>query len=819
MALTPLRLSEQKSDSLLANHLPWNYISGFHEGVVIQKEGLLQRSFVFRAPDLEASAAVYVNDLAQHLSDSIKRLGSGWAVQFEVQRFSTCDYPGAQFDILAGYLIDKERELAFRSYGRHYESSYYLTFTYKPPLKLTKKLINFFYTDTGYENSLKENIAFFVQQTNDVVGILSSRLLIAPLDNGQTLNYLHSSVSRNWHTIDFPDDPMFLDRILPDQSLDTGLTMMLGEEYIPIVAVSDFPRETHPAIFDNLNKAEIEYRWVTRYICLDKEEGLKTVDKAGKAHRGNQVSWLQSFLNATSKDPRPKKINEGSVIKETDASQAQIEIDTDEVSLGLYSSNIMVWDKELEMAKGKAAVIKKIIQSTGFTCKEETINAFEAWKSMMPGQVYANHRKLPIVSSTFSHIVPLSSIWAGMVKNAFAGEITGIDLPHLVCSTDYGTPFFFNLNLFDVGHATVWGPTGSGKSTFLNLLEMQFLKYPGAQIIVLDKGKSARQSTLAAGGKYYEPGSGRISFQPLGELETEADCVWATEFIETLLHIQNIPITPQMSTAIHKAIQLMKELPKQQRTLTTFQQLVSYQDPQTGQPVIHQSLSPYLLGGKYGNIFDAADTSINLNTRWLTLEMEHLMNMGEACVAPALSYIFYFIEKKFTGQLTLLVLDEAWLFLKHPIFQRKIEEWLKVLRKKRVFVVFATQDISDAVKSPLCSTLLQQCPTKIFLPDPEAETPALAANYRLFGLTDAEINAIRRSQGKRDYFYKSTFGSRLFRLDLGAITKALITEPDHTFLDELEARHIHQDSYEYCMEILDHKKVDYSALMPKKKTA
>jgi type IV secretion system protein VirB4 len=70
--------------------------------------------------------------------------------------------------------------------------------------------------------------------------------------------------------------------------------------------------------------------------------------------------------------------------------------------------------------------------------------------------------------------------------------------------------------------------------------------------------------------------------------------------------------------------------------------------------------------------------------------MEELMNRGPGCVVPALLYLFTLVEKMFDGRLTLLVLDEAWLFLKNPLFAEKITEWLKVLRKKNVFVVFAT---------------------------------------------------------------------------------------------------------------------------------
>jgi type IV secretion system protein VirB4 len=805
------------SEDFLYKHLPWAYISGCREGVVVQKDGIVQRTFVFRGPDLEATAPLYVNDLSQRLNDSIKRLGSGWAVQFEVQRFSTQDYPGASFDRLAPYLIDKERETAFSRFGNHFESSYYLTFIYKPPAAVTKKVSGFFIqrggsAGAGDAHDVTEHIRHLVQVSNDIAGILQSKMQIAPLSNEETVQFLHSAISTNRHYIAFPETPLLLDRILPDQALETSLIMKLGDSYIPIVGVSDFPNETYPAIFDGLNKAHLEYRWVTRYVCTDKEEGLKQAVKTEKAHRGNQTSWLQAFMTHASGEA-PRQVNGGAVVKESDAAMAGIEIDTDEAALGYYTSNVMVWDTSLAEARKQAEAVKRIINNAGFTCKDETFNAFEAWKSMMPGQVYANYRALPVLTTTLSHIIPLSSIWAGMERNAFAGEISGCDIPHLVCSADDGTPFFLNLNPHDVGHTAIWGPTGAGKSTLLNLLEMQFFKYPESLVIVLDKGRSCRQPCMAFGGLFYEPGNTGKSaaFQPLGVLETERDLTFAVEFIETLLCMQHVTVTPAVSAAITEGVHLLQGVPAEERTLTTFVQVTNFLDPATGRPLFKESLSPYCLGGKYGRIFDQNKTGISLDSRFIALEMEYLMNLGEACVAPALYYLFYFIEKQFDGRLAMLVLDEAWLFLKHPFFQNKIADWLKTLRKKHVFVVFATQDVADAIKSPLFSTIIQQCHTKIYLADPMAETAGMYESYRAFGLTDAEINTIARSQMKRDYFYTSPLGTRLFQLDLGELTLGIIGGPNHGQLDELEAPQGNENGYEYCEELLRAKNIRYEA--------
>ena len=66
----------------------------------------------------------------------------------------------------------------------------------------------------------------------------------------------------------------------------------------------------------------------------------------------------------------------------------------------------------------------------------------------------------------------------------------------------------------------------------------------------------------------------------------------------------------------------------------------------------------------------------------------------KAAVPPALSYLFHRLEQRFDGSPSILFLDECWLFLDNPIFAAKIREWLKVLRKANVAVVFATQSLA-----------------------------------------------------------------------------------------------------------------------------
>ncbi|MDR2095380.1 MAG: AAA family ATPase [Treponema sp.] len=663
--------------------------------------------------------------------------------------------------------------------------------------------------------SIKENVEYFVNETDAVAGLLASDLLIAPLSNEETAAYLHSSISLNRHYIKIPYTQIMLDRILPDTNLINTLTIQLGAYYVPIIGVNDFPEETYPAILESLNRARMEYRWVTRYICLDKEDGKKETQRKEKAHRGSRKTFLQTFAESTSGSSGSGVINHGAGVKEGDSIEAGIEIETDEAALGYYTSCVMVWDTNFADAKKKAERIRNIINSAGFTCKEETFNAFESFKSMMPGQVYANYRALPVMSYNLSHVIPLSSVWAGMRVNEHAGHITGVDVPHITCSTQEGTPFFLNLNPSDVGHTAVWGPTGAGKSTILNLFEAQFFKYPASQVIVFDKGKSCRQICLAMGGLFYEPAAetaAGISFQPLLDLETDRDMIDAMDFIESLCTVNGYEVTPPMRVAVRECLDLLRDKGKEARTITSFIHYINYLDPESKRPVFNEILSDYLwAGGKYGKIFDARASGLSLDTRFLAIEMEDLMNRGDGCIVPALVYLFNLVEKKFDGRLSMLILDEAWLFLKNETFSAKINEWLKVLRKKNVFVVFATQDVADVEKSPLKTTIIQQCLTKIYLADPSAVTAGMFEVYRAFGLSDSEIALIAASTMKRDYFYTSPLGRRLFQLDLGPLTLALIGAPDHELLDQLVEEQ--GPGVPLCREILQRKRIPYAQFL------
>src|SRR3546814_625011 len=151
--------------------------------------------------------------------------------------------------------------------------------------------------------------------------------------------------------------------------------------------------------------------------------------------------------------------------------------------------------------------------------------------------------------------------------------------------------------------------------------------------------------------------------------------------------------------------------------------------------------------------------------------MEELMQEAGA-VVPVLTYLFHRLEARFDGRPTLLVLDEAWLFLDNPLFAGRIRDWLKTLRKKNVAVVFATQSLADIADSTIAPALIESCPQRVFLPNDRALEPQSREAYERFGLNARQVELIAAAQPKRDYYLQSWRGNRLFELGLGPVALA-----------------------------------------------
>jgi type IV secretion system protein TrbE len=774
----------RRSPTRLADFLPWAAL--VDKGIVLNKDGSFQRTARFRGPDLDSSVPAELVAVAGRLNNALRRLGSGWAVFVEAQRYSSNAYPPSSCPDVASALVDAERRAQFEELGAHYESAYFLTFLYLPPTEDTARAERLLYEgpERAEAADAHEALRGFVDRTDRVLQLVEGFMPECRwLDDGETLTYLHACVSTKIHRVRVPEIPMYLDALLADEPLTGGLEPMLGDQHLRVLTIVGFPTATTPGILDDLNRLAFPYRWSTRAIMLDKADATKLLTRIRRqwfAKRKSVAAILKEVMT-----------NEASSLIDTDASNKAIDADaalqelgSDLIGEAFVTATITVWDENPRIADERLRLVEKVVQGRDFTCMVETVNAVDAWLGSLPGHVYANVRQPPVSTLNIAHMIPLSAVWAGPPRDAHLGAP-----PLFFARTEGSTPFRFSLHVGDVGHTLVVGPTGAGKSVLLALMALQFRRYATSQIFAFDFGGSIRAATLAMKGDWHDLGgalsdsaSEPVALQPLAMIDDAGERGWAAEWIAAILAREKIDMTPEAKDHLWSGLSSLASAPAGERTLTGLSVLLQSQS-------LKRALQPYCLGGPFGRLLDAEAERLG-SAPVQVFETEGLIGTG---AAPAvLSYLFHRIEGQLEGRPTLLIIDEGWLALDDEGFAGQIREWLKTLRKKNASVVFATQSLSDIDGSAIAPAIIESCPTRLFLPNERAIEPQITAIYRRFGLNDRQIEILARATPKRDYYCQSRRGNRLFELGLEEFALAFTaasSKSDQAMIERVLAEH------------------------------
>lgn len=194
----------------LADYLPW--VALVARGIVLNKDGSFQRTARFRGPDLDSSVAAELVAVAGRVNNAFRRLGSGWSIFVEAQRREAASYPDSVFPDPASALVDAERKAGFEESGSHFVSDYFLTFLFLPPPEEAARTESWLFE--GRERSgvdPREILRAFSDRTDRILALLDGFMPSCRwLDDGETLTYLHSTISTGRHDVRVPETPVYL---------------------------------------------------------------------------------------------------------------------------------------------------------------------------------------------------------------------------------------------------------------------------------------------------------------------------------------------------------------------------------------------------------------------------------------------------------------------------------------------------------------------------------------------------------------------------------------------------------------------------------
>lgn len=797
-----LRLKKhQSAEAGLADLL--NYAAVVDDGVIVGKNGSFMASWLYRGADNASATDVERNMISFRINQALANMGSGWMVHVDAIRRPAPNYSHPSQSVFpdpVSAAVDEERRRAFEGLGNLFEGFFVVTVTWFPPMLAERKFVELMFHDDADKPNNKARthhlIDFFKREVKNIESRMSSAVTLERLrgkkimnEDGSTvthdefLQYLQFCITGVNHPVMLPTNPIYIDNLIGGKELYTGVTPKLGNKFIQVVAIEGFPLESSPGILSHLGELPIEYRWSNRFIFMDHHEAITHLEKFRKKWKQKIRGFFDQVFNTNG-----GVVDEDAVSMVADAAQAIAETNSGMVAQGFYTSVVILMDDSRDVVEAAALKLEKAINAMAFTARVETLNTMDAFLGSLPGHGVENVRRPLINTMNLADLIPTSTIWTG--ENFAPNPLMPPNSPPLMHGLTSGnSPFRINLDVRDLGHAIMFGPTRAGKSTHLAILAMQWRRYSNARLFTFDKGMSMYPSCKATGGSHYVvAGAGeKLAFAPLAGMVTRQRRAWAMGWINDLLALNNIETTPEQRNKIAETIQEMgkvEEKTGRPGTLSEFSAMVQDND-------IRAALKDYTVDGLMGHLLDAEVDQLSISD-FITFEIEHLMDLGDRYALPVLLYLFMRIQEALDGRPTLIILDEAWLMLGHAVFREKIREWLKTLAKKNCRVLMATQNLTDASGSGILDVIVESTATKIYLPNMYARDEAATALYMRMGLNLRQIEIIATAQQKRDYYLVSEKGRRLYSLALGPLALSFVGATgaeDIAAIKKLEQKH------------------------------
>lgn len=762
------------------------------DGVILCKDGALMAAFVYEGDDIQSLPNEERNFTSNKLNALFSRMDSGWMIHIDAVRTSVPKYFNriySHFPDRVSAAIDEDRRNYFMSLGNSFSSKFVMTITWLPPRLTNQKLTEMLYSGghqikSGMERTMK-TVDTFEKEINKFENSL--RVIFKNVerlkneksydDQGNTVSYdnllswLYFCLTGINQPIRSLERPTWLDGLLASQDLVSGFNFKIGKKFVRVIAIEGIAGTTTPGMLTLLGELGCEYRLSSRYIFMDRNDSSACLEKLRRR-------WAQKergIISVITNNPNARlNLDAVNMVQEVDEAKTLVADGT--LNFGFLSQNLIFMDEDLARLEDNVKKAVAEIQHLGLTARVEKQNSMDAFFGSLPSHGYENVRRPLVSTANFADLIPVSSPWIGQEFNPcdFYPENSPA-LMQCITGATGSTAFRFNFHVKDLGHTLILGPTGAGKSTFLCTTAAQALRYQGISIYAFDKGMSMYALCKACKGRHYIPGhDADLSFAPLGSIETPEDLTWASGWLQSLLVVNDVKVTHDMTNQINNTLKNMYESRKRDpnfdMSLTSFSLLI--QDSE-----IRAVLEQYLQGSAQGSLIDAREDGLTDN-HFSVFEIEPLMNMGEKYVIPVITYLFQRIEKNCHGQPVIIYLDEAWLMLGNAAFRNKIREWLKVMRKKNCAVIMATQEIADLANNPIFSTLIESCPTKVFLPNPNATQEQGLKLYQMFGLNYRQIRLIAEGVKKFDYFVVSDGKCRMIQLGLDRFQLAFVGVSD-----------------------------------------
>ena len=490
-----------------------------------------------------------------------------------------------------------------------------------------------------------------------------------------------------------------------------------------------------------------------QYVFLDDSaENLRRFEKAARNmqslsrySRGNQINkeWVDLYLNEAH-------------------------------SRGLTSVrahfNVMAWSEEAEELKHIRNDVGSQLALMECKPRHNTVDAATLYWAAMPG----NAGDFPSEESFYTFIEQALCFFTEETNYRSSPSPFGIKM----CDRVSGRPIHLDISdlpmkkgMITNRNKFVLGPSGSGKSFFMNHLVRQYYEQ-GAHVVLVDTGNSyqglcemIRRKTKDKDGIYYTyTEKSPISFNPF----YTDDYVFEVEkkdsiktLLLTLWKSEDDKITKTESGELGSAVSAyIEKIRKDRSVVPSFNTFYEYmRDEYRSEmesreiPVSKEdfnidnmltTLRQYYRGGRFDFLLNSDKNIDLLSKRFIVFEIDSIKDNRELFPVVTIIIMEAFISKmrRLQGVRKLLIVEEAWKALSSANMAEYMKYMYKTVRKYFGEAIVVTQEVDDIISSPVVKeSIINNSDCKILL-DQRKYMNKFDSIQSLLGLTAKEKSQI-----------------------------------------------------------------------------
>ncbi len=475
------------------------------------------------------------------------------------------------------------------------------------------------------------------------------------------------------------------------------------------------------------------------------EKSARNMQSLSRYSRGNQINkeWIDQYLNEAH-------------------------------SFGLTSIrahfNVMAWSEDVEELKSIRNDVGSQLALMECKPRHNTVDAATLYWAAMPG----NGGDFPAEESFYTFIEPALCFFTEETNYRSSPSPFGIKM----CDRVSGKPLHVDISdlpmkkgIITNRNKFVLGPSGSGKSFFMNHLVRQYWEQ-GTHVVLIDTGNSyqglcemVRRKTKGEDGIYFTyTEENPISFNPFytddGLFDVEKKDSLKTLLL-TLWKSEDDKITKTESGELGSAVDEYIQYMQADRTIVPgfnsfyeFMRDVYKPELENREIVVGKeefninnfltTLRQYYKGGRFDFLLNSDKELDLLNKRFIVFEIDQIKENRELFPIVTIIIMEAFINKmrRLKGIRKQFICEEAWKALSSPNMADYLKYLYKTVRKYFGEAIVVTQEVDDITSSPVVKdAIINNSDCKILL-DQRKYMNKFDSIQSLLGLTEKEKSQI-----------------------------------------------------------------------------